>query len=210
MSFINEINEENYKVFIEKYGKITDVETAKKLLCQTSNAWFILDDSIKINPEVIMYYQPMVKINLEGLMDFGVYDYIFSLYPTQHGFKKHGYFGWDFIPNIEFPEDFNFDKYLEVQHILEKESQRKICDDPSKLCASYVRDGINWVIKVDSDKFFDKTGTELKNISFDADRITLDTFITLDKEEVIYTVYDRSKLDDIVNSVLNKSDNKKR
>ena len=112
MDFINEINVENYVAFIEKYGKITDIETAKKLLCKTSNAWLILDDSIKTNPEVIMYYQPMIKINLAGLMDFGIYDYIFYLYPTQTGFKKYGNSGENFIPNIEYPEDFNFDKYI--------------------------------------------------------------------------------------------------
>lgn len=107
---IKQITEENYKEFIERFGKISDKNLAIELLCITSNAWLVLDDNIKADSEVIMYYQPMGKmhVNIEEDMG-GVFEDVYSLYFPQQGFKLVNDIQ---IPEIEFPRDFDVEKYI--------------------------------------------------------------------------------------------------
>lgn len=47
------------KGYIEQHGLVTDKEMAIRLLCETPDAWKVIDGTLKNDPEVIMYYQPL-------------------------------------------------------------------------------------------------------------------------------------------------------
>ena len=47
------------KGYVEQHGLVTDKEIAVRLLCQTPDAWKVIDESLKNDPEVMMYYQPL-------------------------------------------------------------------------------------------------------------------------------------------------------
>ena len=49
----------NVEEYIKKNGLVTEKNQAIELLCETSRAWALLDESLKSDPEIIMYYQPI-------------------------------------------------------------------------------------------------------------------------------------------------------
>lgn len=114
---LNNLRTDNANDFKQRYGKIIDKKTAISALCCTSNAWLVITDSLKRDPEVIMYYQPM------GLSDVvlyedenGNYKEVYSTPLAQKGFRLTT--SGEQIPNILLPEDFDMDMYIEIQHRL--------------------------------------------------------------------------------------------
>lgn len=185
IELIKNLNENNVKDFIEKYGKVKDIELAIELLCLTSNAWLILDDSVKLNSNVIMYYQPMGHLSEEFVENFGgVYESIEVDNNHLDGPREISQKGFKVvkgiqIPKIEFPIDFNLEMYVDIQKELAKSYQ--------KLSISH----ISWV---DSDKI-----NELeKNILFDHLQDPTPEIRRPIELEKYYEIYDRSKLADIV------------
>lgn len=68
-NILNSLNsKESYENFAKTAGTIKDKSLAIDLLCKTPNAWYALDESLKQDKEVIMYYQPS-----------GIVDYVYSL-----------------------------------------------------------------------------------------------------------------------------------
>lgn len=140
---VSKLNEKNYHSFISVYGVITDEEVAKAALCVTCKAWYVLSDELKQNADVIMYYQPNLRVEEQhdmpvGLLEFDTvapYQYfgIFSVSDTgfvgRPGNKAElSLFDDDLRricsvkgeqqPDIEYPEDFNFDLYYAIQERL--------------------------------------------------------------------------------------------
>lgn len=130
---ILKINKNNYESFINKYGTIKDEETAILMLDITSNAWLVIDESLKMNSNVIMHYQPM------GLKMNKLYDknwYYYSCYfeyedgfitPDEYFNKKVPdelleYYRFA-IPNIKYPEDFDLELYCSIQEELSYERE---------------------------------------------------------------------------------------
>ena len=123
LDLIEQLNSENASEFIEKYGKIQDREIAKQMLLITTNAWLVLDDKLKRDPEIIMYYQPMGTLDYEEEGDMGgVFDTLYSAELPQKGFKfyRDKNFETYQIPNFELPEDFDIEMYIAIQSELLK------------------------------------------------------------------------------------------
>ena len=188
LDLIIQINEKNSIEFIEKYGKISDKAVAIELLCITSNAWLILDDSIKTDNEVIMYYQPMgiMYANIEEDLG-GVFEDVYSSYLSQNGFKLVNGIQ---IPEIEIPSDFDMEKYIMIQKELSKEKQIFSNEDI--------------IYRGEQDM-----GQIINNITFDKEKIkNFDSGYNLrfrgkeaNRVFTSYEIYDRSKLIDIVNNI---------
>ena len=97
------LTEKDVDKFIGKYGKIKDAETAIQMLILTPNAWHVLDDNLKMQNEIIMYYQP--AISGRNISD--------NRYIAQKGFKNNEGMA---IPNIPLPVDFDMTTYLNIQN----------------------------------------------------------------------------------------------
>ena len=206
------LNEKNAKRFIAKYGPVNDIELAKLLLCITSNAWYILDDSLKKNSEVIMYYQPMGKHLCEVQVDYGCRETIASAWGNQKGFgiEHIDYYG-DF-PEIDYPEDFDYKLYSEIQEKLkEKVEAYRMCPSSDSI--------IPYLFYFTSNKRISSSKRILiENIEFDNEEIEqlLDddySNYSCGPEEPItfeeyYYLYDRSCLKNIVEELSNKVENK--
>ena len=188
LDLIIQINEKNSIEFIEKYGKISDKAVAIELLGITSNAWLILDDSIKTDNEVIMYYQPMGIMYANIAEDLGgVFEDVYSSYLSQNGFKLVNGIQ---IPEIEIPSDFDMEKYIMIQKELSKEKQIFSNEDI--------------IYRGEQDM-----GQIINNITFDKEKIkNFDSGYNLrfrgkeaNRVFTSYEIYDRSKLIDIVNNI---------
>ena len=142
---ILKVNNNNYKQFINKYGTIKDEDTAIGMLNITSNAWLVIDDKLKMNSSVIMHYQPM------GLKFNKIYDnegnYYTCYFEYESGFTTvDEYFSgrvpdelleyYRFaIPNISYPDDFDFEMYCIIEEELSYE--REYFDEDSELLNNY-------------------------------------------------------------------------
>ena len=103
--------------FRDKYGYVSDREIAKELLCVSSNAWYVLDESLKEDNEIIMYYQPM------GIIEYTIYDPVAGGYygtSIQCSYSRMGEYSDIQIPNIVFPKDFDINTYVAIQQELMK------------------------------------------------------------------------------------------
>ena len=108
--------------YLKEHGLVTDKEKAIELLCESNKAWAVLDESLKMDSEVIMYYQPsgysvIWFTDLESHNNLGCRKYceegFFCVY---FGHLITDADGDAFIPEIEFPENFNFELYCKIQH----------------------------------------------------------------------------------------------
>ena len=115
----------NAEEYIAKNGLVTDKAIAIELLCQTSLAWGVLDESLKSDSEVIMYYQPMGYF----YQDEREYDQVTEQFETSGNyvyFNEKGFTGVGLItydrpfmaPVIQLPEDFDYGTYFEIQRNL--------------------------------------------------------------------------------------------
>ncbi len=120
---------------------VTDKETAIRLLCMTPAAWRILDESLKHDPEVIMYYQPLGHKDVEVFdVDpdvYGVSTYRDTMALSQIGFepvsedtlKEAGLISsaveYGIVlskPKIDFPEGFDYETYFKIQSELREKT----------------------------------------------------------------------------------------
>ena len=134
------VNNNNFNDFIAKYGKITDSDTAKRLLTITTNAWLVLDDSLKHDSDIIMYLQPMgigsdpVYDESNGVKEeiarhtylqkdfMTLLDYI-TLRLSRRFPKELSHYGFIQFPDISVPEDFDFVTYAKIQDDLSRKSR---------------------------------------------------------------------------------------
>lgn len=110
------ITNENYHDFINKYGKIQDKDLAIQMLILTPNVWLVLDEEVKKMADVIMYYQPAIIGRTS------------DKYIAQKGFKL---LGDKQIPDINFPDNFDLNTYLEIQNNIPISSS-VVCKDKYK------------------------------------------------------------------------------
>ena len=197
---IEKLNSNNKDEFIKKYGLIKDPEVAKDLLCITSNTWMVLDDSLKENSEIIMYYQPVAVLNCHLEEDMGgVYEITTSCDVSQKGFKIisnysriKDLYNTDMakyvkrlgnkiqIPEIKYPKDFDIEKYIEIQERLCEEFD--YCKD--------IKNAKEVIKNIDFAEYnLEKTVPHFK-YQEPADEFTY------------YTVYNRKRLKEIINEVL--------
>ena len=130
--------------YIKRHGLVTDKETAIKLLCETNRAWEALDESLKLDPEVIMYLQPTgLKeyclrtpyngyLNLIDLCATGEIFYYENSFECIDSAEliKNCYISLEsglcddafLLPKITFPEDFDFEAYLKIQTALKSQN----------------------------------------------------------------------------------------
>ncbi len=107
------VNTEKYK------NKVTNKAEAIKLLSFSSAFWETLSEELKSDPEVIMYYQPMgIKIKYFCNPDYP-HNLVASIAYHETGFfpfrpDDRGYH-CRLLPCIEFPRNFNYDMYLQIQ-----------------------------------------------------------------------------------------------
>ena len=122
---------------------VIDKKTAIELLCMTPAAWRVLDKSLKSDPEVIMYYQPLghkdVKVSDvdSNLPETGVCAYVDTRVLGQRGFevvyeealKEAGLISSTIEyktvlskPKIDFPEGFDYETYFKIQSELSKKT----------------------------------------------------------------------------------------
>lgn len=227
------LKKENVQNFINKYGKITDKEIAKRLLCITSNAWLMLDDSLKSDSEIIMYYQPMAEIGYTIYQDVGCIEPIASATGYQKGFKRNEEMsskGYSYniyacrFPEIDYPEDFNYELYADVQSELFKESKIHTIEYqyiPTEMLDSMdkkIIERYNEVLRgneVDSE-----TEQLIKNIEYDLDEINKISDTDYSEyfdgpgvyrcDDKKYIVYDRNRLKNIIESTLKKKAKQKK
>ena len=99
-------------------GVVRDKEMAIELLCQSSLAWEILDESLKRDPEVIMYYQPLGYRLLEYTdvdpEEVGICLCEGVQIVPQKGFELEYGENDAFLPKIEFPEGFDYKTYFKI------------------------------------------------------------------------------------------------
>ena len=122
--------------YIAEHGLVTDKEKAIELLCESSKAWAVLDESLKADSEVIMYLQPMGerRIFLKNANDGSKSSFICS----EEGFtcydiddrslnnvdwfrlylNSSSKFKYYFVPNINISRNFDFKKYFMIQSML--------------------------------------------------------------------------------------------
>ena len=176
------LNKSNVENFISKYGLIKDEEMAKELLCITSNAWLVLDNSLKQNSDVIMYYQPMAICDYQVYEDMGgVFELTSDGIIAQEGFKeaKDGIQ----IPDIDFPKGFDIDTYINIQKELSKTYSEYRDKDV------IYSDGVNM-------------GKIMENVEFN--NVTVDMTVKKFKYQeapnanLYYRVYDRNNLNKII------------
>lgn len=132
------IHEQFNGLNLQSYGRVNDKATAIKLLCQTTFAWDILDESLKNDPEVIMYYQPLGYRHLEYgdgyIAEMGICEIVghetlcqdgFEVFHDGHSLKEAGLISDEmyqqsidnkfFKPEIRFPEGFDYEGYFRIQ-----------------------------------------------------------------------------------------------
>lgn len=119
------------KEFLATRGYVTDKEEAINLLILTSKAWEVIDQWLKTDPDVIMFYQPTGYKRLVSHEDVGVTLTIFTTYSEKHFYRPlagqlQGYEpkGALFIPYIDYPEGFDFAKYEEIQQEMKRNITR--------------------------------------------------------------------------------------
>ena len=115
--------------YIEEHGLVRDKEKAIELLCESNKAWAVLDESLKMDPEVIMYYQPMgyrIDFGEEIVNHDGVLDEVLTkAYFCEEGFTADlfiiylwNHHGDAFMPQINYPKNFDSLTYLKIQYEL--------------------------------------------------------------------------------------------
>lgn len=134
------IHEQVFGLDINVEGPVTDKETAIQLLTQSSHAWKVLDDSLKSDPEVIMYYQPLGHRHIEysdvNPEEIGICATEGSEDFCQEGFEPVSLDDWFQLlesglissevygalfyvrlvrPSITFPEGFDYEAYYKIQ-----------------------------------------------------------------------------------------------
>ena len=128
-------NTKYYSDVIE--GLVTDKEKAIELLCQTSLAWSLLDESLKSDPEVIMYYQPLghkdvllsdnqdetdIGATISEVMAQKGFEAVFTFKLKEAGLisTTDGYGCYLSKPEINFPKGFDYETYFKIQNELSK------------------------------------------------------------------------------------------
>ena len=177
---IKKINKNNYESFINKYGTIKDEETAILMLDITSNAWLVIDESLKMNSNIIMHYQP-IGLRFNKITDKDN-NYYTCYYEYESGFTTpEKYFNGKMpnevleyyrfaIPNIEYPDGFDLEMYCIIEEEL-----------------SYERE------------YYDEkdTNEELNNYDFCV-KSNNPIISSSDKVESFYIMYDRSRLNELI------------
>ncbi len=129
--------------YIKKNGKVCDKKTAIELLSRTNIAWCVLDESLRHDPEVIMYYQPMGYREFElsvpdngEILNLGI-NFTGNMTCREIGFDwinraelvENKYVGSEFgisseylIPKITFPEGFDYEAYFKIQDELKMQN----------------------------------------------------------------------------------------
>ncbi len=117
---IENLNSENYKQFIDKYGTIKDSDLAKESLIINPNSWLVLDDELKKRGDVIAHYVPIGyykdSVWVDQAVDMYELEYFDLLLPEGFtcdcgflNFRKE-----KIVPNIIWPEDFSKEQYLQI------------------------------------------------------------------------------------------------
>ena len=121
--------------YIEIYGLEKDKERAIRLLIKTPLAWHVLDPELKKDPEVILYYQPSGIVEQDVKVANPLFYFSYEEGPTYYSeadfsvtntdeLLKQGRITEDteldvegtyLIPDIEFPEGFDFERYFLMQ-----------------------------------------------------------------------------------------------
>ena len=149
----------NVEEYIKKNGLVTEKNQAIELLCETSRAWALLDESLKSDSEIIMYYQPigyqeitLRTPDLGDLIDYGS-KWDGSIYKYEPGFEyktyeeliklgylkpKTGCYDEFLIPRIEFPDDFDFETYIRIQDALKERPYEEDNSHLSRRMSAYV------------------------------------------------------------------------
>lgn len=100
------------------YNMITDRESAKRLLIQNPNIWPFLSKGLRNDPEIIYYYQPMGIMKITQHDNYGNKLYVSN---KKSNLLAQNHFGFmqgrgDLqLPGIDFPEDFDLEKYMQIQ-----------------------------------------------------------------------------------------------
>ncbi len=120
--------------FINKFGIVTDAELAKELLCINPLAWDVLSTSLKKNPEINLYHQPLGIITFKNsINEIGNFPVKFGdnivMTPSNLPCVPKGFFprvnGHMFlaIPTV-FSDDFELSmKYIDIQQALIEQSE---------------------------------------------------------------------------------------
>lgn len=100
----------NKDEFISKLDLIKDISIAQKALITSPNAWFVIDNSLKMLPETIVYYQPLGYVTYQKYncdIDFAI----------PKGFKMLS--NHQLLPLIKWPNDFDKQIYLNIQKFIQ-------------------------------------------------------------------------------------------
>ena len=149
--------------YIKENGLVTDKAKAIELLCESNKAWAVIDETLKMDPEIIMYYQPMgyrIDWGWEILLDAG--EVITKAYFGEEGFYadmfgrclQNGY-GDAFIPQIDFPEDFDLLTYLKIQFELYLNATLDTLGDSSYFPRAYYKDDIFRKVDSSDNNYYD-------------------------------------------------------
>lgn len=119
------LNYLNGRAAISGFTTTNDLDVAKSLLIHDPEAWYKFGDEIKEHPDLIYYYQPLGILNISATQVFvghsidGTIEPFFgdtNIIPcAQKGFTLQDGFQ---IPNIQFPLDFDLEKYKNIQAAL--------------------------------------------------------------------------------------------
>lgn len=128
---MDKYSKEQFEEYVKNNGFITDELEAIDLLCKTPFAWYALDESLKSNPTVILYYQPfgLAKYIHKEHISAGAWLYCLEEvdeveWPTYDAWKTIPQKGFKLIkgdyqiPDIDFPEGFDIELYKRIQNEL--------------------------------------------------------------------------------------------
>lgn len=204
---IQNLNSENYQEFISKYGKIQNVELAKECLILNPNTWNILHEDLKQMGEVVAHYIPVgyyydsIFIDMCGCdsTSTGIYYPESSDIYIPVGFKYVN--GQLLIPNIEFPNDFSKEQYLEILKNIPYKSNYCVADlDADVVAKSYEN-------KLQNCEMYSVYGTTPKSIE-KSKNVKLPGFGP-DRIDRISIVFDRSKIKEVVANLYSNKQLKK-
>jgi len=122
-----------YRSHAELYGTVRDKKTAIRLLCEESWYWYALDEELKKDIEVKMFFQPK-GYRLEYEFNGNCYR-DFVVYYCEEGFKKN--FGEDDLGKKEalfYPSEFWLYGDDEKQY---SDIQRKMISKAKNRCGDY-------------------------------------------------------------------------
>ena len=133
----------NVKKFLKEHGPVTDKNEAIELLCKTNKAWDVLDQSLKLDSDVIMFFQPSGYSISFSYENVGPELTITTQYSEQDFHKPYYKELGDvyvpigcLIPWDKVPEGFEWEKYFQIQKEM-KENTRKGTPEEIELCGEF-------------------------------------------------------------------------